>query len=110
MIRKNIFTFFIFLLLTLLFPVSVGAQGTNEEAVPISTEEVDVSEYEKAKVTNSGSIYITGENEVIENNINNDVVFGGGELVINGNVLDNVIFAGAAVEINGNVDGDILFA
>ncbi|MCA9387150.1 hypothetical protein KC669_03900, partial [Candidatus Dojkabacteria bacterium] len=71
---------------------------------------LDASDYENATVTDSGSLYLAGDEEVIENDITNDVVFAGSKVIINGNVLDNVIVAGGAVEINGNVYGDVLFA
>ncbi|MCA9381565.1 hypothetical protein KC678_04835 [Candidatus Dojkabacteria bacterium] len=71
---------------------------------------LDASDYDNATVTDSGSIYLAGNEEVINSDISNDVVFAGSQVVINGDVLDNIIVAGGAVEINGNVNGDVLFA
>ena len=102
---KLSFGVFLFFIIFTLFTTPLAAQTQEVEDEIAST-----NLHNDAKVTQSGSVYISEDSEVINNDVENDVVFAGGDLVINGDIVDNVIFAGNSIEINGNVNGDIIFA
>src|SRR3989344_7508027 len=85
-----------FLLITLIFPLSIAAKIIrNELAIVASNEVID------------DDLFIGGETVLVEGTVNGDLYVAGGNIIVKGTVNGDILAAGGTIDISGIVRGDI---
>ena len=85
-----------FLLITLIFPLSISAKIIrNELAIVASNEVID------------DDLFIGGETVLVEGTVNGDLYVAGGNIIVKGKINGDVLAAGGMIDISGTVRGDI---
>jgi len=111
---KSFFKFFLsFLVIALLLPLSVHAEGDTQKIVTLEENEIVDKDYfatgdiVEIYGTINGDAYIAGGQLLIDGVINGDLLVAGGTITISGEVSQDVRVAGGQIIFKGNVGQNV---